>query len=124
MMPLRRAIAAALACLLVASFAGCPGGGFYGRYIVLNSSKEPIENLVVSVNNKQKKWAVTEPGEGWITPRLTHVPMQLDVAWTTQSGKQKHRRIDFSEPAGYRYTGDLIIEFEVDGAMRWRLAEH
>jgi hypothetical protein len=40
---------------------------------------------------------------------------------TVVAGKTMRAQIDFTEAAGSRYTGDLIIEFDEANALRWRL---
>ena len=108
-------------CGLLTVIAGCPSGGFFGRYIFVNSGTDPIRDFTLSAGDKHTTWATTEPGQGWITPNLGSHYTTLDVAWTDKSGKSVRAQFDFAEAAGYRYKGDLIIEFDEANALRWRL---
>jgi hypothetical protein len=128
MMPLQRATAAALACLL-AGIVGCSPALFSGRVIVLNGGKKPIKDIVIScplvpASVWQEIRAVIEPEEGWITDRAKGIPPQLDISWTTSSGGKQHARINFSESDGSFQQSDLLIEFDGRGVPRWRLIEY
>jgi hypothetical protein len=101
--------------------AGCPSGGFLGRYIFVNSGTETIRDFTLSAGDNSKTWASTAPGQGWVTPNLGHLYTTLDVTWRDESGKTNKAQIDFMKAAGYRYKGDLIIEFDETNALRWRL---
>jgi hypothetical protein len=111
-----------LACCLIAATAGCPAGGFEGRYIVLNSGKAAIQNITLSLAGHEKSWAVTEAGQGWIIDNFDGHSKTVDVAWENETGEHRKCTIDFSRAAGYRCTDDLIIEFTIEGVPRWRLA--
>jgi hypothetical protein len=115
----RRTLMVVSVCGLLAVVAGCPHGGFFGRYIVVNAGKEPVRNLTLSAGGKQKTWATTEPGQGWITDNLG--PRTVDVTWESKSGETVRTQIDFSKAAGYRYKGDLIIEFNDSKVLSWGL---
>ena len=127
-------LAVSFACCLLVTIAGCTSGGFYGRFIILNSSDETIQKILLSPADQyadwvredpktwmKKSWEVTENGQGWITKSFGPVCTAIDVSWTDESGEKHQSQIDFTEAAGYRSSEDLIIEFEVEGVVRWRL---
>jgi hypothetical protein len=117
----RKVLVLILAGCLVTVVAGCPPGGFFGRYIVLNSSSETIHDLTISVADQTKTWEATAPGQGWIVSDFVDSSTTFAVTWTSESGESRQSEIDFSEAAGYHCTDDLIIEFEAPHYLRWRL---
>ena len=60
----RRVLVITLACCVVVGITGCPSGGFFGRYIVLNSSDDTIHNLTISAVDQKKSRDTTAGGAG------------------------------------------------------------
>lgn len=116
----RQFLCAALGCC-GAALSGCSPGGFYGRYIVLNSSQEQILDFNIAVRDAKTNWPVTEPGQGWVVEAL-NADMLLHVQWTAADKEQK-QTVDFKTQAGYRCQKDLVLEICKDGNFRWRLVE-
>jgi hypothetical protein len=111
-----------LTLVSLALFAGCPSGGFFGRYVFLNGSKEPVHDFTISVGSQQASWKITEPGQGWIAQNMSSNITKVDVSWTGKSGETLKMQIDFTKAVGYRHEGDLIIQFDEGGSLNWCLA--
>ncbi|WP_425614883.1 hypothetical protein NA78x_004766 [Anatilimnocola sp. NA78] len=108
-------------CVLVVTV-GCPSSGFFGRYIVINSSKDAIQNITLAARGQEKTWPITESGGGWISDSFGSNCTSVDVTWMNAAGESKHRTIDFSSRVGGHCKDDLIIEFTVQGVPVWRMA--
>jgi hypothetical protein len=120
-MPARWASIAILACLSCL-IAGCSAGGFYGRYLVINSTGEAITALEISTPTAKVKWDRLEPGEGALREPLG-AEMDVVVTWTTESGSTQVVKFSFAEAAGYRSSDDLQIELKPRNELAWRLVK-
>jgi len=112
-----------LTVLAAMASVGCPAGGFYGNYILINSGKPAIRDLTLSGGGQQRSWPITEPGQGWIADNkgMGVNDRKINVSWKNSAGETVQTQIDFKKATGYRYTGHLIIEIDDGHRFRWRL---
>ncbi len=110
-----------LACCLLLCLTGCPSGGFFGRVIVLNTSDESLRELTLSAGLAKHHWAVTEQGQGWISPSLNVPTALVHVSWQDAAGQVHEQDVDFSQAAGYRSKDDLLLEIGPQQDVQWRL---
>ena len=105
-------------------FVGCPAGGFYGNYIVVNSGKTAIRDITLSAGDQKRSWPITEPGQGWIAENkgMGTNDRKIKVSWKNSGGEIWQTEIDFKKATGYRYKGHMIIEIAEGQSFQWRLA--
>lgn len=115
---LRLTVLAALCSLM----AGCSSGGFFGRYLIVNSTGEAITALEISTPTSTVKWDPLEPGAGSLREAEDY-GMEVVVCWTTESGSKQVVRFSFAEAAGYRSEDDLLIELQPGNTLAWRLVK-
>jgi hypothetical protein len=101
---------------------GCPGGGFFGRYVVVNSTGSTITNLTIAVGNGlDQSWEETLPGQGWIHSK-SFGPKSLIVSWNDETGYHKEE-FSFEKKTGYRSNADVYVELKPHGELAWRIIE-
>jgi hypothetical protein len=101
---------------------GCPPGGFFGRYVIVNNTGSTMTNLKISVGNgTEEVWGQTLPGQGWIHSKpFPH--KFLIVSWKDESGDHE-KRFSFEKKTAYRSKADLYIELNPHGNLVWRAIE-
>jgi hypothetical protein len=106
---------------LALTLGGCPAGGFFGRYLIVNNTGTTITNLKISVGNgREKVWDQTLPGQGWIEKSLHD--KSLTVSWSDDAGYHE-KKFSFEKKTGYRSYADLHIELNPQGKLTWRIIE-
>ncbi len=101
-------------------FSGCPAGGFFGRYVVVNSTGSTVTNLKISVGNGfEQTWDQTQSGQGWIHSKSFR-EKSLIVSWSDESGDHEEN-FSFEKKVGYRSHADLYIELNPQGKLAWRV---
>src|SRR5947208_2649782 len=110
-----RLLAAAFSALILS---GCPAGGLFGRYLIVNNTDSTITDLTVSVGNgSEKTWDQTLPGQGWIHSK-TFGRKFVIVSWKDETGDHQER-ISFENKIGYQSKADLFIEIKPHGILEW-----
>jgi hypothetical protein len=101
---------------------GCPAGGFFGRYVIVNNTGSTIANLKISVGNgREQTWDQTLAGQGWIHLK----PLgrkSLIVSWSDETGDHEEC-FSFEKKTSYRSRADLYIELKPQGHLAWRVIE-
>ena len=111
------------ACALSAVlFCGCPAGGFFGRYILINSTDSTVTNLAISAAGESKVWDVTLAGQRLNSDYLPGGPKRLSVSWSDGTGDHEVM-ISLEKKTGYRSKDDLFIELKPNGNVSWRLVK-
>jgi hypothetical protein len=101
---------------------GCPSGGFFGRYIVVNNTGSTLTYLSISVGKGTEiTWDETLPGQGWMHPEAMG-PEFLIVSWTDETGSHEEQ-FSFEEKINYRSEADLYVELNQNGKLAWRVIE-
>jgi hypothetical protein len=114
-----RILVVALCALLLS---GCPAGGFFGRYLIVNNTDSTITNLEISVRSGMKKaWDQTLPGQGWMHSDA-FPDKSLIVSWSDATGTFK-KEFSFEKKTAYRSEADLYIELNSHGNLAWRVIE-
>jgi hypothetical protein len=127
----------AIAAAALLTLGGCPAGGFFGRFIVLNTSGATVNNLMVSHMGQSVTFAgATIDSQGWVlsagmpggvaAPKAKVNAYVVEISWTDSSGKAQQVTIDFKANAGYRCEDDLLVELEGGAkgtAHSWRISK-
>jgi hypothetical protein len=103
---------------------GCPAGGFFGRYLVVNNTGSTVTNLTISVGTGNDQiWDETLPGQGWIhsTP-IPGGPKFLIVSWNDETGYH-NERFSFENKTTYQSKADVYVELNPRGGFAWRIIE-
>lgn len=114
----RRVIAIAFFAVFLC---GCPSGGFFGRYVIVNSTDETLKDMTISSGpGLSKTWGETLAGQGWIHPGM--VRKSLTVTWSDARGPHIET-FDFEKQIGYRSHADVFLELKPNGVVAWRVVE-
>jgi hypothetical protein len=102
---------------------GCPAGGFFGRYLVVNSTDETISELDITTRASEEKWRSVKPGNASVRRPKSFGDMEITVRWKVDSGDEFNVKFSIKKAAGYRNTDDLYIELKPRGVLALRLVK-
>jgi hypothetical protein len=100
---------------------GCPAGGFFGRYVIVNNAGSTVSNLKISAAGGGQTWDETLHGQGWIHSR-PFISKSLIVSWSDETGDHEEQ-FSFDKKTSYRSHADLYVELKPDGDLAWRVIE-
>lgn len=101
---------------------GCPAGGFFGRYLLVNNTESTVRDLTISGGvGSEQIWQETLPGQGWIHSK-PFLSKYVDVTWSDDTGLHQEE-IRFEKKVSYRSKADLYIELKPHGQLAWRIID-